>query len=69
MHVFELTRRLIDINSITPNEQEVGQFLFDHLSPLAQRYGGSVEKMPVEEGRFNVLAHWGEPLVTMSSGR
>jgi acetylornithine deacetylase len=67
MHVFELTRRLIDINSITPNEQEVGQFLFDYLSPLAERYGGRVEKMPVEASRFNVFAHWGDPVVTLST--
>ena len=36
MNVFELTRRLIDIESITPNEREVGNFLFDHLAGLAR---------------------------------
>jgi len=67
MNVFELTRRLIDIESITMNEMDLGQFLVDYLSPLARRYGGRVEKMPVEGDRFNVLAHWGDPLVTLST--
>jgi len=67
MTVFELTRKLVDIESITPNEYEVGVFLFDYLSALAVRYGGHVEKMPVEERRFNVLAWWGEPKVTLST--
>ena len=32
MNVFELTRALIDIDSVTPNEEQVGVFLADHLS-------------------------------------
>lgn len=67
MHVFELTRRLIDIESITPNEREVGDFLFAHLSELAARYGGDVERMPVEEGRDNVFVRFGEPDVVLST--
>lgn len=67
MTVFELTRRLIDINSVTPNEFDVGEYLFSYLSDLASRTGGHVERMPVEERRFNVLAYWGEPRVTMST--
>jgi len=67
MTVFELARRLIDIESITPNEIELGSFLVDHLSPLAAKYGGRVERMPVEGARFNVLATWGEPVVTLST--
>jgi acetylornithine deacetylase len=67
MTVFELTRRLIDLESITPNEYEVGVFLHDYLSRLATRYGGHVERMPVEHRRFNVLAWWGEPAVTLST--
>ncbi len=67
MHLFELARKLIDINSVTPNEREVGEFLFDYLAPLAAQYGGSVEKMPVEKNRFNVLACWGDPVVTLST--
>ena len=68
MDLFELTRRLIDIESITGNEGRLGEFLCERLEPLAERYGGRVERMPVEEGRFNVLAHWGERIdVTLST--
>ncbi|MCC6591483.1 MAG: M20/M25/M40 family metallo-hydrolase [Bryobacterales bacterium] len=67
MTVFELTRRLIDINSVTPNEFDVGEYLFSYLSDLTAKTGGHVERMPVEERRFNVLAFWGEPRVTMST--
>jgi acetylornithine deacetylase len=67
MELFELTRKLIGIESITRNEGEVGEFLFTHLSALAVRHNGRVEKMPVEPGRFNVFAHWGEPVVTFST--
>ncbi len=67
MRVFELTRQLIDIESVTPNEYEVGEFLFAYLSRLAARYQGAVERMPVEERRFNVLATFGEPRVTLST--
>lgn len=67
MRVFELTRQLIDIESVTPNEYEVGEFLFAYLGKLAARHGGTVERMPVEERRFNVLATFGEPRVTMST--
>lgn len=67
MTVFELTRRLIDIESITPNEHDVAEYLFQHLSELAANTGGHVERMPVEERRFNVLATWGEPRVTLST--
>ena len=34
MHVFELTRALIDIPSVTPEEEHVGQYLYDYLSRL-----------------------------------
>ena len=44
MNVFELTRALIDIESISGNEERVGHYLYDYLAPLAARYGGSVER-------------------------
>ena len=47
MHVFELTRALVHIESITGNEEQVGNYLFQHLSALAARYNGRVEKMPI----------------------
>jgi acetylornithine deacetylase len=67
MELFELTRKLIGIESITTNEGEVGEFLFAHLSALALGHDGRVEKMQVEPGRFNVFAHWGQPAVTLST--
>jgi acetylornithine deacetylase len=67
MELFELTRALVDIESITENEERVGEYLFDHLSKLASRFGGSVERMPVAPHRFNVLAQWGTPVVTLST--
>jgi acetylornithine deacetylase len=68
MNVFELTRELVDIESITNNEERVGHYLYDYLAPLASRYGGQVERMEVEPRRNNVLAWWGEtPIVTLST--
>ncbi|MGB8010019.1 MAG: M20/M25/M40 family metallo-hydrolase [Terriglobales bacterium] len=54
MDLFALTRRLIDIESITPNENAVGDFLCDEL----RRRGFDARKMPVEGARANVLATW-----------
>ena len=67
MNVFELTRALVDIESITENEERVGNALLTHLSDLAARHGGQVERIPVEKNRFNVLAWWGDPIVTLST--
>ena len=67
MNVFELTRALTDIESVTNSEKRVGEFLFTHLSNLVKHYSGHVERMEVEPARFNVFAHWGQPVVTLSS--
>jgi acetylornithine deacetylase len=67
MDLLELTRALIDIESVTNNEGIAGEFLFRHLAPLAAKYGGHVERMPVEAQRFNVFASWGQPIVTLST--
>jgi acetylornithine deacetylase len=67
MNVFELTRTLIDIESVTNAEKRVGAHLFEYLSKLAQRYAGIVERMEVAAERFNVFAHWGDPVVTLST--
>ncbi len=67
MNVFGLTRALIDIESITENETHIASFLHDHLGLMAERTGGRVERMQVEGDRFNVLASWGNPLVTLST--
>jgi len=67
MHVFELTRALIDIESITNNEEQAGNYLYDYLADLAAQFGGRVERIEVEPRRFNVFAQWGEPLVVTLS--
>src|SRR5205807_1822290 len=67
MNVFELTRALVDIESITNNEERVGNYLYDYLTPLASRYGGYVERIEVEPRRFNIFAQWGEPLIVTLS--
>src|SRR2546422_6898208 len=67
MDLFELTRALIDIESISGKEKQVGLFLFGCLSKLAARHQGRVERMEVEPNRFNLFAQWGEPIVTLSS--
>jgi acetylornithine deacetylase len=67
MNAFELTRALVDIESITENEERIGEVLFGHLAEMAAAYGGQVERVPVEENRFNVFASWGNPVVTLST--
>jgi acetylornithine deacetylase len=67
INVFELTRSLVDIESTSGNEGEVGRYLGDLLLQVALRSGGRVESMPVEDQRSNVFACWGEPIVTLST--
>lgn len=67
MNLFELTRTLVDIESISGNEAAVGNYLFDHLSEIAGRHQGRVERMEVEPNRFNVFASFGDPAVTLST--
>jgi len=54
MDLFALTRRLVDIESITPNEGAAGEFLFAELT----RRGFDARKVPVEGTRNNVRATW-----------
>jgi acetylornithine deacetylase len=54
MDVFALTRQLVDIQSITPNEGAVGHFLCEDL----RRRGFDARKMHVADERNNVLATW-----------
>ena len=42
-------------------------YLLGYLSDLANRYVGDVEKLHVAPQRFNVYAHWGDPVVTLST--
>jgi acetylornithine deacetylase len=52
MDPIKLTRRLIDIESISGNEGAVGAELYDELC----RLGYTAHKMPVAHERFNVVA-------------
>ena len=64
MNVHELTRKLIDIPSVTGAEKLVGVFLKSHLEGL----GYAVELQEVETGRFNVIANTGAwPRVVLST--
>jgi acetylornithine deacetylase len=67
MNLFELTRALVDIESVTNNEKQVGDFLFTHLSALALRHQGRIERIPVAPQRDNILVYWGDPVVTLST--
>lgn len=55
MNVIELTRKLIDIPSVTGDEKSVGEFLSSHLESL----GYQVERQEVAADRFNVIATTG----------
>ena len=52
MKLFELTRELIDIPSVTGDEMAVGRFLSNHLDGLGYR----VERQEAAGDRFNVIA-------------
>jgi acetylornithine deacetylase len=67
MNLFELTRALVDIESTTGHEKNVGDYLFAHLSALAAIHNGCVERMSAEANRDNIFAAWGEPVVTLST--
>jgi len=68
MQLFELTRALVDIESITGNEEAIGLRLLDYVSALAARYGGRAERWDVAPRRFNVFAAFGDrPVVTLTT--
>ena len=63
MNVFELTRQLIAIQSISGDEKDVALFLEEYLSGA----GFDVELQWVERNRPNVYARRGDPRVVMST--
>jgi len=63
MRIFELTRRLMEIESITGNEAAVGYFLRDYLSGL--KYDVSLQE--AAPNRFNVIAFAGKPELVFST--
>ena len=62
-----MTRELVDIESITENEKQVGEYLLHYLSGLAAGSDGKAEAMTVSPERFNVYAEWGAPVVVLST--
>lgn len=67
MDVFSLTRALVDIESITGNEEPVGDYLLSLLGELTRAHNGHLESIEVEPRRFNVFACFGTPIVTLST--
>src|SRR5262249_48230714 len=67
MDAVQLTRALVDIESTTGAEARAAEYLYGYLASLAARTGGTTERMAVTPQRFNVLATWGTPVVTMST--
>jgi acetylornithine deacetylase len=63
MHIFELTRRLMEIESISGNEAAAGYFLRDYLSGL--KYDVSLQE--AAPNRFNVIAFAGKPELVFST--
>ncbi|HBB89726.1 MAG TPA: peptidase dimerization protein [Blastocatellia bacterium] len=64
MDLFELTRKLIDIPSVTGDEKAVGELLSAYLGEL----GYNVEWQEVEKDRFNVFATTGgAPRIVLST--
>jgi acetylornithine deacetylase len=67
MDLFALTRALVDLDSTTGNEMPVVDFLFSHLSSLAGRNNGRIERQTAEPGRDNLFLTFGDPIVTFST--
>src|SRR5258708_8432551 len=63
MNLFDLTRRLISIPSISGDEKAVAEFLAEYLSTA----GFDVELQEAEDNRPNVYARKGEPEVVLST--
>ena len=61
--LFELTKALVNIESITGNEKACGEFLADYL----QKQGFETKLQTVEPGRSNVFATLGRPDVVLST--
>lgn len=61
--LFELTRNLVDIESVTGNEGSCCEFFSDYLA----RRGWNVESIPVSAGRSDVFASRGTPAVVLST--
>ena len=63
MKIFDLTKQLIQIESISGNEKQIADFLSDYLKQL----GLDVEFQDVCDGRKNIIARIGNPQVVLST--
>ena len=63
MNVFELTKQLISIPSISGAEKEVAEYLAGYLKSA----GFDIELQEIEPGRPNVYARRGDPEVVLST--
>jgi len=63
MELFELTKSLVNIPSVTGQEGACAEFLRRQL----QARGYQVESQPVSQGRWNVMAFHGRPEVILST--
>ena len=63
MDLFELTRALVAIDSVTGNEKACTEFLRELLEAREYR----IELQPVDSGRSNLLALRGTPEVVLST--
>jgi acetylornithine deacetylase len=63
LNLVSFARELIDIDSTTGSEHQAGEWLLRQLETL----GYAVERQPVADGRFNILATLGPPAVVFST--
>jgi acetylornithine deacetylase len=63
MELFELTKALVNIESVTGHEKACSEFLGDYLAAKKLQ----VERVPVALGRWNVFAFCGTPEVVLST--
>jgi acetylornithine deacetylase len=67
MDLFTLTRALVDIDSTTDHEKAVADYLFAHLSSLAAKHHGRLERQTAAPDRDNLFLSFGDPTVTLST--
>ncbi len=67
MHLFELTRRLVDIESTTGQEAPASHFVADHLRGLGSLAPDTLALEDAAPDRPNVFAAWGHPRVVLST--
>jgi acetylornithine deacetylase len=63
MELFELTKSLVNMASVTGHETACAEFVKSHLI----QQGFHAELMPVSRDRSNVFATWGKPDVVLST--